>query len=123
MNVPPEILSRLDAIADKVGSTVEHFWPILVSQQINYGVGSLVGAFLCFVLSMVFGYLSYKIFCKVDLETDINDYGCTGRVLLSAIFTVVGLFTFIFTFVLLVAGLYLLLNPEFYALQQLMKML
>ena len=58
-----EILQRLDALAQKLGTTVEHLWPLLVKEQSVMGWAGLVALALLFlfgVASLLGGLIADK---------------------------------------------------------------
>lgn len=119
------ILESLDKIADKIGMTVEQLWPFLVKQVYNE---AMLGAIAIFVFTSISLYILLRYgemrFLKWS-ETEeiegrnknvIKDYQkvCTIFPLI-----VIGLLLTVFIF----ADIPRFLNPEYFAFEDLMKML
>jgi hypothetical protein len=122
MNKIPEVLSKvIDTLAQKFGSTGEALWAILVKQQFVY-------AFQYFITAVVFGgailiwwYYVYDKMCKKFVEVDPEDKD-------AVVGTITG-FGMAFTLIFLIVSFYslywgvaYLVNPQYFAIQDLMAM-
>jgi hypothetical protein len=122
MNKIPEVLGKvIDTLAQKFGSTGEALWAILVKQQFVY-------AFQYFITAIVFGgavliwwYYIYDKMCKKFVEVDEDDkeevvLTITGAgMFVSAIFLGISFYS-------LYWGVAYLVNPQYFAIQDLMEM-
>jgi len=119
-NLPQEILSRLDALAAKMGTTIEYLWPIIIQQQYNKGIILLC---LSILLGILFGiglYSSKKLYKRgVANKANRKSEPFFGFAL-----CMFGLAMCFFIFcTLLSEGLLHILNPVFYAFEYIIKRL
>ena len=114
-----EVLARLDALAAKLGTTADQLWTILVKQAgvelVICGLGAAIsGTFF------VLGTLSIRRGVKMPEGRDGLSDGALAYVVIGSISTIVGLFALL---IALSAIPTLAMNPEYWALQQILKVL
>lgn len=110
-----DVADVLSAIADKLGTTVEHFWPLFVKQQTVSGYISIVLWFVIIVISIIgikLGNYYSKEYSGDSWETVIS-YAVGVVCLIICIFAIVCGGTDTITQII---------NPEYAALQNLIKM-
>lgn len=110
-----DVADVLSAIADKLGTTVEHFWPLFIKQQTVSGYISIFFWFICILVS-IFGIRlgnHYSKECSQDSWEAVISYG-------------VGVVCFIICIIaILCCGtdtIIQIINPEYAALQNLVRM-
>jgi hypothetical protein len=124
MNIEPEVLQQvfqyLDKIGAKIGMTADMIWPWLVKQQyIEFGISAMIlvtGLFLI-PISLRITKICHPFVDKLYGSEDVD----TKRIFM--IMTII--VTYFLTAVGIVATMINLpgvLNPEFYALKELMQM-
>ncbi len=107
-----EILKRVDALAAKLGVTVDHLWGVLIRQARIEWIEWIVWSILWFVLAAVTGVLIRVIYKREDGDGDLF----ITSAIFAAGFVVAGLFCLSNT-------LGLFLNPEYWALKQVTSIL
>jgi hypothetical protein len=109
-----EILSRLDALALKLGVAVEHLWEILVRQGFVEGVCGAIG-----LLLGSFGVcVSYKLFKKA-FHDDIDDNLAGGCIIAGVIIAILAIIFILIGFF----DIQYLFNPEYFALNKVLKII
>ena len=115
--IPPEILSRLDALAAKLNVTAQYLWGVLVRQARIEAVGDI--ALMLFLSGLTYG--AYRIFkfmaAKIKAENFPDEwmFFTQGFLIFSmSVLTIVNIHTAIDI-------LTPLLNPEYWALQQILN--
>ena len=106
-----ESFKRLDALAEKAGVAVEHFWPIFVQQQVLdwWSSFALAMFFLVFgVLSLIYGLRKMK-----DPE-EFTQY--TALWIAGGIATFIGFIVLAFS----ISDISQVLNPEYHAIESLL---
>jgi len=61
-----ELLKRLDALADKLGTTVDELWPMLVQHTYIESVLTMVSAIFGLILAAVPAYFCLRLYRKAD---------------------------------------------------------
>lgn len=118
----PEIEKMLLALAQKFNTTVEHLWAVLIAQakiEAGYNVAVILAGLLFYVVA----FLSLKRWHNYIVDEDgcYDDAAFTEWFVSTGITLIVGIFVF---FDMFDAGYNIatqLLNPEFWALKQVMK--
>ena len=127
--IPQELLTRLDALAAKIGTTVGHLWQVLITQaRVEAIVAaarvalSLVGVVACcfWLLSMIRRGRSGELTCDHGYH---EGEAYASAIVEGVILVAVSLASVIMLLVNLAAFPTLLLNPEYWALQQIMGLL
>jgi len=127
MDVPAEILSRIDALAAKLGVTIEYLWPCMVRYFFARGVSALIGWFGLLILTLVWYRImmkNWKSWAEKDQEALSGRYDDDG---LGRTMAAVILFGILMTFVVgfgiwcLTDAVPCLVAPEYAALQSLIK--
>lgn len=121
--VADELLQRLDLLAQKLGTTVEQLWPVLVQYQYHKGVVELVSCAFYGLSGAILLRTSRWLWTRIRTESKKSDesedpyiFGFLLCTILGTIFLLVGIFD--------VPDAYLMMtNPQYYALQDLMKMM
>ena len=118
----PELLSRLDALALKLGTTVEYLWAVLVKQTYFYPIQWLIAALVLLVCGSYVRKLvgkglgeakkerGYK--CDLDGWYVAYYFGC---VVLGAGVLLLG--------IALYTTVVVMVNPEYYALTELLRLI
>jgi len=66
-NVEQKVIEAFDVIADKLGTGVEHFWPIFVKQQILNELSDIfIWLFFSIVLALIFDFEKKRHKNKLD---------------------------------------------------------
>ena len=106
--------NALDAIADKLGTGIDHFWPLFIKQQWADGIISIIIFVLIMMFFILLSYISYKNY-KNGPNPD------TGLILTLALLAtaLVGLLV-VYE---LRTGILQILNPEYYALKEIMELM
>lgn len=119
-----EVLSRLDALAAKLGTTVEHLWPILVKQQV---LDAITTATLIGVMYVAAAILLGKTYRAAAIQRKVRRLGIFEGDDWIPSCCIIGWLLLCFTFLAtsmsasgVVSGL---LNPEYAAFRDLMWML
>lgn len=119
MDFKQELLTRLDALAAKLGTTGAYLWSVLVRQAYLQGVVDLIEAIICFVVCVVCVYF-FKKFLPKTMETSFNDGFYFLSVMVAAI-------TFCFSLLLGISllsdSIMELNNPAYYALHEVLQTL
>jgi len=104
-----ELLKRLDALAAKLGVAAEHLWDVLVRQGQIEGMRGVVLAVVGFVVMLIAGRKAARAFRE---NRDDATMGWVILCFLSGGAALVGQ-----------ADAWYLLNPEYFALRQLLELL
>ena len=119
----PEIEQMLLALAQKFGVTVEHLWAVLIAQakiEAGYNVAVIIVGLLYYVIAYCVWRIVYQ--SQTDDGEDFIDYEyATGRGICLGLTIVVGMFAFFAIFDAGYNAATQLLNPEFWALQQVIR--
>jgi hypothetical protein len=107
-----ELLKRLDALATKMGTTVDHLWPVLLRQQRIEGIYDVVVGLLLVVVCVAIWRATGKYIREHEYDSDI---AWPVRVVGIGIFG-------LFALVLFGEAITCLLNPEYAALKALAEM-
>jgi hypothetical protein len=131
--VKEEIFSRLDLLAEKLGTTAEHVYPIMVKQQMVEEFTAILFTVVCTVVLLVAVYLFIKAFPTSNL--DYSNYpnsatyeermafrkkislaiaACIASGAIAAIFAI----AWVIALAEVIAGIGKLINPEYYAIQE-----
>lgn len=112
-NVEQKAIEILDAIAAKLGTGVDHFWPLFVQEQLIQGrIGLLSG--LAILLATGFGArFMWLHISKCDDDMD-RTLGKFILCLCALVFTSMGCVTLL--------GAEKLINPEYHALKAVLEM-
>ena len=109
-----ELLARLDALAQKFGATGEHLWKILVRQALVEVITDLACAAVFFAVGIIL-YKLARFFTRKAKEDKWNDVeyvvGSIGSYMVMAL-------CFISTIAYIAHSITPLINPEYFALQQ-----
>jgi uncharacterized membrane protein YcaP (DUF421 family) len=124
----PKLEEKLLELADKMGVTVEHLWGVLVVQAKISAVTDLIGALLWTLITVVGTVVSVKWYRKLRKETEdkLTDYTDWERHdhfplwVTFCVFTVVVMLVSVINWCCITSPVITkLLNPEYWALQQL----
>ena len=116
-----KVFELLEKLADKLGTTVEHSWAILVKQAFIRGITLLIGT--CIAVSIITVFL-YNL--RYFVETAIKEEK-KYLVIISRVFLVVGGITFLFAVAFLMDSCSEIItnffNPEYYALNKILSLI
>lgn len=115
MNINQELLSRLDALAAKLGTTASHLWAILLHQAYVVGYTDLGAGIVLAAIAVAGGLIGRKMWVKFD--DHYAEAGLFGCVL--CYFASLG--CAIATVNLLYSAITELANPEYFALAEILK--
>lgn len=116
MDWQQELLKRLDLLAEKLGTTGAHLWLVMVRQAKITAIEDLIYGLLFLALTFG-GYRLAKFFLAHCEDWDVGGYvGLVLSWIASAIAFLVGIGY-------LYAAIPEMLNPEFWALQQILDKL
>lgn len=112
--------SVIDELAKQMGVAAEHIYEVIVRQQYVEGISGLIGSGLFFIFAIILMIVSLKSRKRLLNEgyadgSDMIAFRWIG-IVISFIIVIVVLFTTI-------AYLKMLLNPEFYALKDIMELI
>jgi len=110
-----EILSKLDALAQKIGVTVEQIWPWLVKQQY---IDAIIPLVLLPIITII-AYFVFKRVVKIDWKAYDNNY---EQIVGSSIAFMV-VIAVIMAGIVFIDNISKLFNPEYWALKDLMGMM
>jgi hypothetical protein len=127
-DITKEVLNRVDIIgdkiavilkvlADKLGTSTEYFWPIFVKQQVIEGITSMGVWFIALVVGIAISLLLFKIYKKDSIQNNYSDWLPPAIIV-----SVITGFILIIFLIALSYGLPLVLNPEYYALKDILDM-
>ena len=105
-------VNALDAIAEKLGMGVDHFWPMFVKEQVISGVAWMLFGVLLLIIAGV-SFIKIKRAYK-------EDGLCTTKVIG---YEVLLPFCLILGTLCITANFSKILNPEYHALRSVMKMM
>ena len=114
-----ELLSRLDALAAKLGVTATHLWEVLVAQQALRWM-NVVAEVVALGVAAGLLYVSCKVFGKHKDSGDMEEIVSFIGMLLFAVASAGVLFCIIGDGTTAIKAT---INPEFYALQEVLKVL
>ena len=107
----------LSQLASQLNVTIEHLWAVLVKQAFIYGITGLL--WLALTPFMVFGcYLLWRMFFK--LVKDSNGWDETSYIW-PAVVTLIVIVIIIVDFLSLDMLIAAFINPEYWALKQIIK--
>jgi hypothetical protein len=106
-----EIIKRLDAVAAKVGQGMDHFWPLMVRQEVIEGVVALV------VWAVI--ALALAVAGRIAAKRGVTDKD--GDVSPIVVLLVVLVFAFILLTGVAIDASIDMLNPEYAALMNLLE--
>lgn len=120
-----ETVQLLEKLAEKLGTTVEYLWEVLVHQAL---VNSVL-LILLMVATVIMGIVLYKLhirFSKMQPETDKyyakslydREEGYVAMMIIFVFIWTVLLFVSIFSFASMITGF---INPEYWALQRILN--
>jgi len=118
MDWKTELLKRLDALADKLGTTSAYLWHVLVKQAIATGVADVITS-LILVLGIVFAFKFYH--WADEKAKDCHDD--SGYIVLRIVLVIGAGVSVIESFCSLYSGILELVNPEYYALHEILQTL
>lgn len=112
MDWKQELLKRLDALADKLGTTGAYLWQVLVKQGIVTGVQDcLIG-----LTWLIFWIVALKLGKHLrESGTENQDAGWVLTIGCNGMWIVIGIYLY--------SGIAELLNPEYFALTQILQTL
>lgn len=111
--VVDSIMTRLDAVAAKLGITVEQIWPWLVRQQYVEAFYPLA----VFAMFSILGYMAYRFVKKVRWKSTFTIEQCMG--IIFGVVSVVGIFC---SFIACLVETPHIFNAEYHALKDLIRM-
>lgn len=119
----PEQMTQLQAIAQKFNTTVEHLWGILTKQGlvegIYYLIISLIGVVILSAIPFTLSWLGKQI--EKDDNKAIYGNPAEGWMILTVFYTIISL---VAGFAMIIVPLYFaitgLINPEYFAVKQLL---
>ena len=107
-----ELLKRLDLLSSKLGVTAEGLWRILIAQARVKIIENCVAAGICFCLAVACGFFA-RWLRKGGISEEAPFDLFAISVVATAVFSIVGIYR-------LFACITPALNPQFWALKQLM---
>jgi len=113
VNVPVEVLQRLDAIAAKLGVVASHLWVVLIKQAISDGTVYLTFSFIGLLVATEYAFFKYRHSDGYN-ERDTWFWATIGSAVVLAIAGLLCIWTGS-------DGFQQFYNPEYYALQSLIK--
>lgn len=117
MDWKQELLKRLDAVASKLGTTTEYLWRVLVKQGYVEAIATLCiipVLLLCAYGCYVFVKKIWAVGVKDDWDSPGPRFGVVFGIVGSIILVVVSACNAYY-------GVIQLLNPEYFALQQILQ--
>lgn len=115
-HVTDQIAAAITSLAATAGLLLQHLWEILTRQQIILGLQQLLVGIAMIVGSII----SYKLFRKFWQKKGMNN---VDKYFTMAIFFVIALWLVVHGLQYSIDSLPRLLNPEYYALQESVKIL
>lgn len=110
--VSEELLKRIDMLAQKMGTTIDHLWQVLVRQAYVEGYFAIFWIILeVFLVTIAVRYIGKSI----DLDKKGN---CSGSRGLASVVLAVLTIIFLLTACYQCSDISYLFNPEYYALNQ-----
>lgn len=119
MDIKQEVLNRLDALASKLGTTAAYLWAVLVTQAKYQGITD-IGCAL-FWGGMAFGL--YKLGKLMQSKAEGDKYDSSGFWIGAFLSWAGGLGCVIVFGTCLQSGILELVNPQYYALHELLTTL
>lgn len=110
-----KIIEVIDTLAEKLGVATEFLWPILIRQAYVEGIMALFWAIVFFFIIIV----CFTGF-KEGIRLDEKGYDESPAALMT-ISALVGLGAFVALAMYIKEGISILLNPEYWAIQQILK--
>lgn len=107
-----ELIEMLKQLGEKMGTTGEHLWTVLIKQQ---PINSLIDVFSISVLTLI----SWKLYQWVKTQENIMDHPVLPFLFCWVIFCLILYLSFIFCLPTIIAGFF---NPEYSAMQDLFNM-
>jgi uncharacterized protein YjeT (DUF2065 family) len=129
MQVEKDLSSSIERLAQKLEKVVETtapvVWKSLVKQQIIMGASSLgmYGVFFVMLIVLIkwWKYIIKSIQTTTDTHLNVED-SMFPQITINSVLSVVLLFCFIGMFVNIGQSVAMVINPEYYAIQELVKM-
>ncbi len=114
-----QIQEVLDVLAARFGATGEHLWEVLVRQQVVEGWAAIIAPTCLFWVGAIFALYTLWHYRGEDEDAERHPDSCPGgwsamAALVCFAFAVFGIF------VIGITGVLQLINPEFYALKELL---
>lgn len=110
-----KIAVAIQTLSDNLGIAADHFWPIFVKQQVIEGY---VG--ISFFIIAIIGLF---ITCKLFIKTGGFDADDEPKNIINFLCVILFLFLLIVSSINLSPSIKEIINPEFYALQELTRMI
>jgi len=113
-----DIVSRLNALADKLGIAAEHLWTILVAQAYNEGITLIICPLivtLCILITFKLGHKKYRN-CPATQDEEPYLFWTVGSGILLIMSTIIST-------IIIKEGILALMNPEYYAWQEIQSIL
>jgi hypothetical protein len=107
------IIKLLDEVVVRISGPAERLWAIYIKQMISYGIADLIAAVMLFSVVAVMLFVIRKNKWELDM---LEDGGMLNIILLT-----ISACLAIWSGALLIHGLLFLMNPEFYALDQIIQ--
>lgn len=117
MDWKQELLKRLDAVAAKLGTTTEYLWKVLVRQGYVEGITDVLSGVTCLVMTIVL----YRFTVKWTKMKPGEHEWTEGQSACVWLGTILGLAFAVATSACLTAGIKELLNPEYFALREILQ--
>jgi len=121
-----QITTLLQSLADKLGTTVEHLWTVLINQASVVGWCYIVWciAYILTCFGLVFGWIKWNKLCKVlRKESCIWPEWMVAFTISLAIVSFMALICLCYMFSNLSLALSCWFNPEFWALKEVLSVL
>lgn len=112
-----KIFSMLDVLAEKLNTTVEHLWAVLVNQAPIEGVSYLLVTGIAFIVGVCSLRFACKLFDRADFDNGNNEVISFVISLVIGVICVIGSIATFFSEFLNIAGAFF--NPEYWALERL----
>lgn len=107
-------LQALNALADKLGTTAEHLWGVLIRQAPISGCVELISLIICLVPTAVVGRVLYKRAQNNDFYQDVYFFSFVSVFLVLLVFDS----ALISRIDIIIAAF---INPEYWALMQILN--
>jgi len=119
-----KIFSILDILAEKLNTTVDHLWRILIDQALISSITMITGVAISLAIGFILVVLAFKQYDKTTWGSHVSD---DRHHILTIVYGIVGGFMLFISLVVLVSNLTdlstALFNPEYFAFQELKRML
>lgn len=110
-----EVLVKIDALAQKLGMTVEQIWPWMIRQQYTEAIWPAI-LFVIFFISALY-------VCRFIKKVNWDEYKLSVEQVIGIIGGIIAVFGLVISFTNFIAEFSDIFNPEYWALKDLMRMI